>query len=184
LFFFGFLVLATMLFSSSTGLDKSSYINIDRTIALAAGEELRGEIQLSEAFVQLLKQTGEGHKVTFFLSYIGTEGSGFRVYDATSRDLGNNFKFINMDIEDFLSLLNKHHNVVAFSIFASKIKESAVLISSWQKNISAEGRHVVKVDAAGTPGLIEWFPNFEIRVVGGPINYGFTTLPSLEIVGY
>ena len=181
---FSFLILATLLFSSSTGLDKSSYINIDRTIALATGEALRGEIHLSEAFVQLLKQTGEGHKVTLFLNYLGTDNSGFSIYNATSRDPGNDSKFINMDLEEFLSLLNEHNNVVAFSIFAGETKGSAALISSWQKNRSAEGRHIEKVDATGNSEILEWFPNFEIRVVGGPINYGFATLPSLEIVGY
>ena len=181
---FSFLILATLLFSSSTGLDKSSYINIDRTIALAAGEELRGEIYLSEAFVRLLKETGDGHKVTLFLNYLGTDDSGFSVYNATSRDPGNGFKFINMDLEEFLSLLYENNNVVAFSIFAGKTKGSAALISSWQKNRSAEGRHVEKVDAAGDSELLVWYPNFEIRAVGGSINYGFGTLPSLEIVGY
>jgi hypothetical protein len=181
---FSFLILATLLFRSSTGLDKSSYINIDRTIALAAGEEVRGEIHLSEAFVRLLKETGDGHKVTLFLKYQGTDDSGFSVYNATSRDPGNDSKFINMDLEEFLSLLNENNNVVAFSIFAGETKGSAALISSWQKNRSAEGRHVEKVDVAGDSELLVWYPNFEIRVVGGPINYGFATLPSLEIVGY
>jgi hypothetical protein len=181
---FSFLILATLLFSSRTGLDKSSYINIDRTITLATGEELRGEIHLSEAFVRLLKETGDGHKVTMFLNYLGTDNSGFSVFETTSRDPGNDFKFIYMDLKEFLSLLNDHNNVVAFSIFAGETKGSAALISSWQKNRPDEGRHVEKVNATGNSEILEWFPNFEIRVVGGPINYGFTTLPSLEIVGY
>jgi hypothetical protein len=181
---FSFLILATLLFSSSTGLDKSSYINIDRTIALATGEELRGEIHLSEAFVRLLKETGNGRKVTLFMNYLGTDNSGFSVYDISSRDPGNNSKFINIDLKQFLSILDSHNNIIAFSIFAGNTKGSAALISSWQKNRSGEGRHVEKVDATGDSVILEWFPNLEIRIVDGPIYYGFATLPSLEIIGY
>ena len=182
---FFILILTTNLSADKTGLDSNSFINIDRTIYLYEGEGLRGKVHLSDEFVRILERhTGKRETISFFLSYAGDTASTFRVFETADSEAGNSKGNINISLDQFLPRLKTNDNIVEFSLFPNQAKDSLIVVSSWQRNKFGEERQVEKVAASNIREALEWFPCFEIRVLGDTKWFISGAWPPLVVVGY
>jgi hypothetical protein len=110
--------------------------------------------------------------------------STFKVFETADNEASNNKEHINVSLDLFLTHLKANNNIIEFSLFPKQTNNSLILVSSWQRNNFSKERQVEIVTASNTRRPLEWFPCFEIRVLGDTKRFISGAWPTLVVVGY